>query len=764
MPEITSSSAQNRQLADWYTKIKNGNIKLPRFQRMEAWDRWRIQSFLETVIHNLPVGVTLILDVGNEEKFKSRYISTAEPQIKDKITEHLLDGQQRLTSFWRALHNNYDFETFFVYFPEFENYYEQPWSDETTIFCRTRYLKKEQKYPLWADSPKESIRRGCVPIQLFRPENIQSEIDNWIELATKENKPKPTDANFATQIEQYYKDKESLRDKIIKLRETISHFNLPYLSLPASTPKEIALQVFINMNTNSKPLSIYDIIVAEVESEMGSSLHDLQNNLNKKYPKIKDYFELEFLILATSALLQDKLPNHRGMAEMDKSILVEKWETLENCLGRMAVFMESQGIYDKNRLPTNAVLSVIAAAFSKIPENGDLAGKGEILLKKYLWSSFFTYRYENSAASRAYQDYINLKRVINNEQNEKGEYYQEIDIPVFNRKLYPLADKEELLTVGWPKKVNIRARGILSISTYLGAYDFADGKQISRENIKKREYHHIFPDALLQEANVDSYLALNCALITGKTNRNIGRKDPLVYLKERYKWADEEIVHSRLNSHLIPIKELSNGGYEGLEKDKRINKIQKDFDDFLKTRADYILKAIDLLTEGKQITVESILINALELPQAIKDLKSEIENIEIELRNLINVKLSAISSNPFSQFVSERTRQSTEFKIASHLKKFPGENLDDYQKFRKKLNFFTLGEFKELIIKKDTWNEFEPIFKSKPNVEQRFNQLFTLRNQIAHNNELNDIMIKDGEASIIWFKSILRSNQILMKE
>jgi len=760
MPEITSSSAQNRQLADWYTKIKNGNIKLPRFQRMEAWDRWRIQSFLETVIHNLPVGVTLILDVGNEEKFKSRYISTAEPETKDKITEHLLDGQQRLTSFWRALHNNYDFETYFVYFPEFENYYEQPWSDETTIFCRTRYLKKEQKYPLWADSPKESLKRGCVPIQLFRPENIQSEIDNWIELATKENKPKPTDEYFASQIEQYYKDKESLRDKIIKLRETISHFNLPYLSLPASTPKEIALQVFINMNTNSKPLSIYDIIVAEVESEMGSSLHDLQTNLNKKHPKIKDYFELEFLILATSALLQDKLPNHRGMAEMDKSILVEKWETLENCLGRMAVFMESQGVYDKNRLPTNAVLSVIAATFSKIPENGDLAGKGEILLKKYLWSSFFTYRYENSAASRAYQDYINLKRVINNEQNEKGEFYQEIDIPVLNRKLYPLADKEELLTVGWPKKVNIRARGILAISTYLGAFDFADGKQISRENIKKREYHHVFPDALLQEANVDSYLALNCALITGKTNRNIGRKDPLVYLKERYKWADEEIVHSRLNSHLIPIKELSNGGYEGLEKEERINKIKKDFDDFLETRADYILKAIDLLTQGKQITVASILQNALELPQAIKDLKSEIENIEIELRNLIDDKLTAISSNPFNQFVSDRTRQSTEFKIASHLKKFPGENLDDYQTFRKKLNFFTLGEFKELIIKKDTWNEFEPMFKSKPNVEQRFNQLFTLRNQIAHNNELNDIMIKDGEASIIWFKSILKNELV----
>ncbi|MET6989182.1 GmrSD restriction endonuclease domain-containing protein [Sediminicola arcticus] len=763
MSEITSSSAHNRQLVDWYTKIKNGNIKLPRFQRMEAWDRWRVQSFLETVIHNLPVGVTLILDVGNEEKFESRYISTAEPEVKDKITEHLLDGQQRLTSFWRALHNNYDFETYFVYFPDFDETDNNRRDEEISIYCRTRYLKNKLKYPLWADSPKDSLKRGCVPIQLFRPENIQSEIDNWIELATKHLEPTDSDPDGFKKLKEYNKFQKDLTLKITKLRETISHFNLPFLSLPSTTPKEIALQVFINMNTNSKPLSIYDIIVAEVESEMKSSLHDLQSDLSKKHPKIQQYFELDFLILATSALLQDKLPNHRGMAEMDKSILVNNWDILENCLGRMAVFMESQGIYDKNRLPTNAVLSVVASAFSKIPENGDLAGKGEILLKKYLWSSFFTYRYENSAASRAYQDYINLKRVINNEQNDKGDFYEEIDIPVLNRKLYPLADKEELLTVGWPKKVNIRARGILAISTYLGAYDFADGKQVSRENIKKREYHHIFPNALLQEANVDSSLALNCALITGKTNRNIGRKDPLIYLKERYKWADEEIVNSRLNSHIIPIKELSNGGYEGMEKEKRIDKIQSDFDSFIETRADYVLKAIDLLTGGKQITIESILQNSIELPQAIKDLKSEIESIEIQLRDLINVKLSGLSTNPFEQFVSDMTRQSTEFKIASHLKKFPGENFETYRSFRKKLNFFTLGEFKELIIKKDTWSAFEDMFKAKPNVEHRFSQLFTLRNQIAHNNELNDIMIKDGEAAIIWFKSILK-NELSEKE
>lgn len=60
-----------RNSSDWYGKIKRGEIKLPRFQRHEAWDRQRIASLLETVAHRLPLGITLTLEVGEEEKFIS---------------------------------------------------------------------------------------------------------------------------------------------------------------------------------------------------------------------------------------------------------------------------------------------------------------------------------------------------------------------------------------------------------------------------------------------------------------------------------------------------------------------------------------------------------------------------------------------------------------------------------------------------------------------------------------------------------------------
>lgn len=116
-----SSRAQDRTLGLWFQHIQQGMVKLPRFQRFEAWDRSRIISFLNTIINNLPVGVTLALDVAGVEKFESRYVATAEPKVHGTVTQHLLDGQQRLTAFWRAMHNNYELETFFVYVPGFDS-------------------------------------------------------------------------------------------------------------------------------------------------------------------------------------------------------------------------------------------------------------------------------------------------------------------------------------------------------------------------------------------------------------------------------------------------------------------------------------------------------------------------------------------------------------------------------------------------------------------------------------------------------------------
>lgn len=164
---------------------------------------------------------------------------------------------------------------------------------------------------------------------------------------------------------------------------------------------------------------------------------------------------------------------------------------------------------------------------------------------------------------------------------------------------------------------------MLATSLYFGGWDFADGRPASYEALKAREYHHVFPDALLQAADINSYLALNCALITWKTNRSIGRKDPLEYLKDRVEWADEETVSDRLRTHLIDYDMLAKATYtkdsQMLEGDALRTVLQADFDAYLDQRAKLAAKAAAVLAIGQQPTL-AMLAGAVDqvLPETVE--------------------------------------------------------------------------------------------------------------------------------------------------
>lgn len=324
----------------------------------------------------------------------------------------------------------------------------------------------------------------------------------------------------------------------------------------------------------------------------------------ERHPGVKRYSPLPDLILTTSALLQGHFPNQRGAWDMHKRRMVEHWEMMERGLSHMAGFLRGEGIYDEQWLPTNAVLAVIAALYVDIPEAGDKRGRDEVSLKKYLWHAFFTDRYENAASTRAFSDFNVLKSIVRGERKPDGSAFGVADVPIFAE--HALVEAEELMTAEWPKGATIRGRGILAAVCRLGALDFPTGERLDDTTLEHRHYHHVFPDALLKEAEINSFLALNCALITDKTNMAIGRKDPLDYLKDRYEWTSEAIVRERLQSHLIPIEELTNGGYEELSTEQKNEKLKADFAAFMRRRAELLINAVKCLAAGRQLSVAEI--------------------------------------------------------------------------------------------------------------------------------------------------------------
>lgn len=530
--------ARNRLLPDWLTRIRTRQIVLPRFQRFEAWSHGQITGLLNNVLQDLPAGAVLILEVGDKEPFVWRPVVGA-PKEGERITEHLLDGQQRLTALWRSLYDDYQDRSYFVTLED-----DVEHGTQSYIASFGRWDKNGQRYPLWLNDPTEVWKKRMIPVPLLRPDNeAEEDLEKWSEAASGENR----------EVEKVISRETN------RLRQKFATFNIPFLSLPSTTTNEIALRVFIQMNTSASQLSAYDIVVAQVEEAAKTSLHELTDKLRQEVPTLGEFIEPSDLMLAVTALLQDKVPNTSSyLATGFGDHLIEVWDATVNGIRRAVGFLEEEKLFDGKRLPSDVVLYPLAALWSEVRDGLDAEGRARNILRKYIWRAFCTDRYERTSASRALTDYRQLSAHLKGLQTA---------IDIFDDEKHPLPTVEQIKITGWPIRKDRLARAILAVSLRSGGLDFADGVPLSRDSIKKREYHHLFPNAWLKRAGFQDdmiFRALNCGLVSWQTNRTISDKPPAVYLDERLDGASlgEIEIRKRLDSHLIPYDPIRAEAYE----------------------------------------------------------------------------------------------------------------------------------------------------------------------------------------------------------
>lgn len=608
----TGSKALDRTIKQWLSDISAGTLRLPSFQRGEAWDRRRIESLLRTIVRDLPLGITLVLQVGDREQFHSRPLATA-PDTPAKVTEHLLDGQQRLTALWRSLKDNYEDRTFFVHHPLLD---DDPQNDDDEVGVWSYQLwrnKAGQVMPRWTQDAEQTAKRGLIPVRLLDPDN-GDEVDAWIERAISHLKPgrdQHTDVDEMFAAMEYYQERRKfLKDGVISpLRETVKHYMLPYLNLPATTPRSVALDVFINMNTNAKPLRAFDIVVAEVESATQARLQEMIDAFVDENPRLARFGSAGDLLLQTIALHQDLEPSKSGFFSLDSQRLVDEWQQACDGLAGAIELLTHLRIWDAARLPTAVAVPVVAALLTRGPKNGDGRGLIEHIARKYLWAAFYTGRYDAAAATRSYADARPLLAFAASPSKEGLEALDD-QVPIFDREVYPLPTARVLASADWPAKKNSLARAVLATADYFGARDFADDAPISESNVQKREYHHLFPAKLLKDAGIDPNLAMNCGLITWRTNRTIGRLDPIAYLQDRTDAAPtEQALDQRLQSHLIPASALQKAGpYPADVTGSALAElVRPDFDAFIAERAALIERAMQLLCAGESPTIADVI-------------------------------------------------------------------------------------------------------------------------------------------------------------
>lgn len=103
MPETIKVKPDDMQFDELMLKVRNGQIRIPDFQREFVWERTQIISLLDSVYQHFPIGSFLFWQTEDEIQAYRKIGEIDLRHDRGRSMQYVLDGQQRITSLFAAL-------------------------------------------------------------------------------------------------------------------------------------------------------------------------------------------------------------------------------------------------------------------------------------------------------------------------------------------------------------------------------------------------------------------------------------------------------------------------------------------------------------------------------------------------------------------------------------------------------------------------------------------------------------------------------------
>ena len=599
-----------RNISDWLRKAAQGTVVLPKFQRSYVWnDKEKIGNYLTALLQDRPTGQFLVLKAGEHTQFNSRLLKGMEGKsVPDRVQEQILDGQQRLTSLWHSL-NGTAIEKYYVRVDDFD-------ADPVTVET-VEWPEKSVDGRAWED-PKTAYGKRVIPLEILKDPKLldpgERPIWNWCRGAL------PDDADAA----------RALEDIIIGIRqEFLNNRYIRFCALPARTPREEAIDIFVQSNQSSVKVTEFDIVVALATdgSEGEEDLRDRIATFNEEsqitryyVPSRDDNPEAAIAPLGTWMLFAGCLteleiaPKKQRFEDLINKILKDDNARLQEWLNGLLSAVETSlgkhaelGAPTRSTLPTFPPVHVLAGLNEKLKEfyrakpsslQQRLTDK---LITAYIWRAFCTNRYDARANDRLFKDFQGLKQCLQEIANT-GRFNKDSLPPIFTEE-YPIPDRTTLAQLDedkalrWIGSTDHLGRAVASLTLHRGATDWATGQKLTQAHVRNLEgrralhRHHVFPKALLQKHGFKRGQinhGLNGVLLSESTNKSFSKADPHDYLTAL---LDEPYCPSRkelrtwVESHLVP--------YDVIMAD---DPVEKRYPRFIRERARLVEAELNTLT------------------------------------------------------------------------------------------------------------------------------------------------------------------------
>ncbi len=570
-------------LSELIESVENGVIQLPDFQRGWVWDNNRIKAIIASVSLGYPIGALMCMETGGQgfrfspRAFEGVYTNNTDP------SELMLDGQQRITSLFLALHSKMPVSTIDEKKQSIERYY---------------YLDIQVCLDPLTDRIDAVV---SVPADKIVRSDFGRTIDLDVSTTEKEfeNALFPLNIIYDTgdcnqwemSFQEFY-DFDKIKIKLLynfksEVILPFQKFKIPVIKLLKDTPKDAVCQVFENVNTGGVSLTVFELLTATYAADnhkLRAEWEHRKKEFEQTDPVLADVDEKDFLTAVTLlASYRKHVDQGTPVGCKRKEILNLALADYKNCADKLeagmkstARFLHTQKIFDTKNLPYQTQLiplSVICAILGPIFENAATREK----LAQWYWCGVLGELYGGANETRYALDVQQVPAWIKG-GNE----------PVTVRD----AGFSPIRLLSLQTRNSAAYKGIMALLMKTGSLDLISGDPIETTSYFEQavDIHHIFPRAYSEKQQYDRKFwnsIINKAPLTSRTNRIIGGRAPSAYMTTivNNHHIHPDALKKHLKSHLI--------NHEFMEKD--------DFKGFINARAKNIL---DLIQEsiGKTVT------------------------------------------------------------------------------------------------------------------------------------------------------------------
>jgi hypothetical protein len=566
------------QLDYLLARIHNGALTIPDFQRDFTWEARRVAALLRSMMSRFPAGTFLFWSVGEANKgFGSRPVQGA-PGTTTSAEDLILDGQQRLTSLYRALNGIGDEKFYlnvasFVELPSSATPHGKLHNAEDIDFEKAIFWHaSESKEAKGLETRDSRVASNVIAVSEHR------EFDEWLD-------------DYAGAYDQA--DQKAVKSLLRLFRDRyltpLKSYGFPVVILPSATKIEAVATVFETLNSTGKALGPFELLTARFYPN-GVLLRDLWQQSLADYPILKDFDIDEYSVLQAIALRAHNSAQRSDVLRKLTAIDVEThWEHVARGFARVLELLQTEcGVVNAKLLPYTMLLVPLAAVWEEV-----LAVKGPSQAmvfhraKQFFWCTVFSTNYDQGANSQAGADYAKLRLWLHDADEAAPEAVASFSLST-----------SSLITATTRRKALYA--GLMALTITSGARDFHTGAKLTADRVKseKMDSHHIFPKAFLASikrvdgTSFNAELALNRTYIDPTTNKTIGQQRPSTYFNELAKVNEESQLIEILSSHLIDASREN----DSFRKD--------DYDHFIESRLESMVQAIEFTTE-KSVTREA---------------------------------------------------------------------------------------------------------------------------------------------------------------